>query len=360
MIQFTCPCGRKLQARDENVGREVECPACGRRQVVPGSEAVQVEPDLGPTAVRRERPAVRGEDEYPTPGPDYREPESTSGKAIAALILGIASVLLSFVGMIPAIILAILAQRDVRESRGRVGGAGMATTGLVLGVVLGLLSTIGWGVFFLVFSAVGQVREAAGRVQSSNNLKQIALAMQNYSDTYQTMPTAAIYSPNGQPLLSWRVAILPFIEQQALYNQFKLDEPWDGPNNSRLLALMPRVYKFPKEIGLPPDHTIYRVFEGPMAAFEGRKKLRFPFDFPDGTSNTILVVEADQGVPWTKPDELPFNPNQPVTPIQGHWASTFQAALADGSVRMIDRKLSAQTLRSAITRNGGEILGPDW
>jgi hypothetical protein len=356
MIQFLCPCGRKLQARDENAGMEVECPACGRRQVVPASEAVQVEPDLGPTAVRRERPAIGGEDEYPRSG----EPAVTSGKAVAALILGIASLFLAFLTAIPAVILAILAQRDVRESRGRIGGAGMATTGLVLGVVLGLLSTLGWSLVLLLVPAVGKVREAAARTQSTNNLKQMALAMHMYNDVYGTLPTAASYSANGKPLLSWRVAILPFIEQQNLYMQFKLDEPWDSPNNKRLLASMPKVYQLPGDNHLPPDHTVYRVFEGPGAAFEGRTGQPLgPGGFPDGTT-TLLIVEADEGVPWTKPDEIPFNPKLPVPRIQGHWANGFMAAMADGSVRLIDKKVSEQTLRAAITRNGGDVLGPDW
>ncbi len=358
MIQFLCPCGRKLQAREENAGMEAECPACGRRQVIPTSEAVQVESDPAPVAIRRERPALRDEEE-PRPRRRYDEPEVTSGKAIAALVLGIASILLSLLTMIPAVILATQAQRDVRESRGRVGGAGVAMTGLVLGVVLGVFSLVGWGVYFMVISPISRVGTTRERIQSSNNLKQMALAMHNYLDTYGRFPAAAIYSPNGKPLLSWRVAILPYVEQQNLYMRFRLDEPWDSPNNKPLLAYMPPLYKFPRNIDLPPDHTIYRVFEGPHAAFEGRQGVRFG-EFTDGTSNTLLIVEADQGVPWTKPDELPFDPNQPVPPIQGHWINGFQAATADGAVRVIDRKVSERTLRSAITRNGGEILGADW
>ncbi len=352
------PLRGKLQARDENAGMEAECPACGRRQVIPASEAVQVEPDLGPTAVRRERPAIAAEDEPPRPGQPFGEPAVTSGKAVAALVLGIASLFLAFLTAIPAVILAILAQSEVGESRGRIGGAGMATTGLVLGIVLGFFSTLGWGLYLLLFSAVGQVKDAA-RPQSINNLKQIAIAMLNYNDAYGRFPAAASYAPNGKPLLSWRVEILPFIEQQNLYMQFKLDEPWDSPNNRALLALMPRVYRLPKEIGLPPDHTVYRVFEGPNAAFEGRQGRRTA-EFRDGTSNTLLVVEADQGVPWTKPDEIPFNLNQPVPRPVGHWAVGFHVLMADGSVRLIDKKVSEQTLRAAITRNGGDILGPEW
>jgi hypothetical protein len=364
MIRFTCSCGRQLQAREENAGRQAECPACGRRQVVPDPDAIRAEvppdePEPAATAVRRGRPADYAEDEYPRPRRRFDEPEVVSGKAVAALVLGIAALFFALFAAIPAVILAILAQRDVHEGRGRVGGGGMATTGLVLGLVFGILSTLGWGSYLLLFSAFGKVREAASRTQSANNLKQIALALHNYHDTYGRFPPAAIYSRTGKPLLSWRVTILPYIEQDNLYRQFKLDEPWDSPRNKPLADLVVKTYQFPKDIGLPPNHTLYRVFDGPRAAFEGRQGQRVA-DFPDGRSNTLLVVEADQGVPWAKPDELPFDPNRPVAPFQGHWSGGFQAALADGSVRLIDRKTSEQTLRAAITRNGGEVLGSDW
>jgi len=83
----------------------------------------------------------------------------------------------------------------------------------------------------------------AGRGQSNNNLKQIAIAFHQYHDTYKSLPLHAIYSKDGKtPLLSWRVAILPFIEQDALYKQFKLDEPWDSEHNKKLIPLMPRIY----------------------------------------------------------------------------------------------------------------------
>jgi hypothetical protein len=360
MIRFTCSCGRQLQAREESAGQLAQCPSCGQRQVVPDADAIQPqvpekEPEPVATGVRRERPADYTDDE-PQPRRRYHEPPVSSGKALASLILGIASLLIPVIAAIPAIVLGILGLKEVRESRGRVEGGGMAVAGLALAAV----STLCWGgSWLMLYPAVGRVREAAARTQSANNLKQIALAMHNYHATYGSLPPAAIYSPTGKPLLSWRVAILPFIEQNNLYRLFKLDEPWDSPNNKPLLGYVVRTYQFPKDIGLPPDHTIYRVFEGPGTAFEGRRRLTLR-EFTDGTSNTVLVVEADQGVPWTKPDELPFDPNQPVAPIQGHFAGGFQAALADGSIKLITKNTSERTLRSAITRNGGEILGADW
>jgi hypothetical protein len=208
--------------------------------------------------------------------------------------------------------------------------------------------------------AVQKVREAAMRVTSQNNLKQIALAMHNHNDQFGRLPAAAISSRAGKPLLSWRVAILPYIEEEALYRQFKLDEPWNSPHNIKLLEKMPKTYASPVTGISQPGHTFYRVFTGPNTPFVGATPPRIPTTFQDGTSNTILVVEAGQAVPWTKPDELVYNPAGPLPPLGGLFKNGFSVAMADGSVRFLMRTISEKTLRAAITPAGGEILGPDW
>ena len=218
---------------------------------------------------------------------------------------------------------------------------------LVVAVLIGLL-----------LPAVEKVRLPAARAKSSNNLKQIALAIYDFtSENKDTFPTAAIYDKNGNPLLSWRVAILPFVEQKELYNQFHLDEPWDSENNFPLLAKMPKVYQQPLK---PVDfNTYYRVFHGVGTAFEGRKGLHYK-DFEDGTSNTILVVEADEAVPWTKPEELEYDANVPLPKLGGHWPSgEFLAAMADGSVRSVRVSGNERNIRKAIVRNDGGILDAD-
>jgi len=177
------------------------------------------------------------------------------------------------------------------------------------------------------------------------------------------MPPAAVCDPYGKPLYSWRVVILPYVEQQELYNQFHLDEPWDSPHNLTLLPKMPYIYAAPgsKAKKIPPYHTICHVFVGKCAAFEGCEGLRFPEDFPDGTSNTILVIEAGEPVPWTKPDDLVYDPDGPLPDLRSVFKGGFNVALADGSTRWINPKeMSETTLRAAITRNGNEVLGPDW
>jgi hypothetical protein len=205
--------------------------------------------------------------------------------------------------------------------------------------------------------AVRQMRKSAGRAQSANNLKQIVLAMHNYHSTYNNLPPAAIFGKDGKPLLSWRVIILPYIEQDDLYKQFHLDEPWDSDHNKKLLAQMPPVYAAPGRKGATDTH--YQVFVGKGAAFEGKNGLPFA-SFTDGTSNTILVVEAAHAAPWTRPEDLPFDPAKPLPKLGGLFPGGFHAALADGSVRFVSDKITPQTLRSAITRNGGEVLGPDF
>jgi hypothetical protein len=204
------------------------------------------------------------------------------------------------------------------------------------------------------------VRGAAGRVQSSNNLKQMVLAMHNMADANGgTWLPAAIYK-DDKPLLSWRVAILPYVEQDALYQQFKLDEPWDSPNNKKLLDKMPRVYmtedQAEKAEKMLPTTTHYRVFHGKGAAFEGTKGLAFPAEFTDGTSNTIAIVEAEQAVPWTKPEELPFDPKKDPPKLGLKGATSFNAALCDGSVRTLNKDIDKDTLKALITRNGGEVV----
>ena len=210
----------------------------------------------------------------------------------------------------------------------------------------------------------GGIREPAARAQSQNNLKQMVLAMHNYQDAVpeKSLPPSALADRQGRPLLSWRVLILPYLEQETLYKKFHLDEPWDSPHNLRLLRQMPKVYASPSFYKTAkPYHTPYQVFVGKGTAFEGKSGLRLADDFPDGTSNTILIVEAAEAVPWTKPADLPYGRYRPLPALDWRSPHFFLAALADCSIRNVDlRQLKESTLRAAITRNGGEALGEDW
>jgi|GEM_PF-543679 len=208
--------------------------------------------------------------------------------------------------------------------------------------------------------AVQKLRSAAARAQSANNLKQIALAILNYESAYGHLPQD-IVDKNGKPILSWRVAILPFIEQQNLYNQFKLDEPWDSANNKQWSQVMIKTFISPEAV-LPAKHewglTSYRGISGPDAAFEPGKKIKLT-DFTDGTSNTVMVIETAELVPWAKPGDYPFDPKKAlpkIVPVGKE--KVFQAAFADGSVRAIKADTDEKTLKALFTRNGGEVI-PD-
>jgi hypothetical protein len=211
-----------------------------------------------------------------------------------------------------------------------------------------------------VLDAIQKVREAAARTQGANNLKQLGLAMHNYNDSMGRFPANAIYDKNGKPLLSWRVAILPYIDQQELYKQFKLDEPWDSDNNKKLLEKMPKLFASPEDEGTIKNHeTHYQGFYGKGAFFEGDKGVKVA-DITDGLSNTLMIVEAKTSVPWTKPEDVAFDQGKLVPKVGGLRERVFQAAMGDGSVRGIPMSIKEETLRAAITRNGGEFFGADW
>ncbi len=289
-------------------------------------------------------------------GRRFRKEAATSGKAIASLICGIAALFIPIVPAILAITFGALGLRDIGRSRGRLGGQGLAIAGLVTGTI-GLI-LIGPVMIALLLPAVQRVREAANQIQSANNMKQIGLALHNYHDTYGTFPPAVVYSADGKPLYSWRVLILPFLGERRLFSQFKLDEPWDSPNNRPLLAQMPKVYGHPAQ-GRPtePYGTHYQVLTGGGAMFDvgpNNRPKRFA-DITDGTATTIMVVEAAKPVPWTQPEDLPYAPDLPL-PSLGLNPRTFNVLMVDGSVHRLPKDTDEKTLRALITFNGNEIV----
>jgi hypothetical protein len=167
-----------------------------------------------------------------------------------------------------------------------------------------------------------------------------------------------VHGPDGQPIHCWRVLLLPYVEEDELYREFRLDEPWDSEHNIRLLDRMPAVYAAPghKKSRIPRHHTVCHVFIGPGTAFEGPQGLRL--DFIDGQSNTILIVEAGEPVPWSKPEDIAFGPDIPIH-LQCLFHDGFRACMADGSVRFVEKNFDEAKLRAAITRNGGEEVGLD-
>jgi hypothetical protein len=203
---------------------------------------------------------------------------------------------------------------------------------------------------------------AAEQVQNANNLRQIGLGIHNYVDANNWLPTAASYDKQGKPLLSWRVHLLPYLDQDDLYKQFKLDEPWDSAHNKKLIARMPAIYRCPGSKAAE-GKTTYLAPVGADTMFPGgQKRLRFPGDVQDGTSNTIMAIDADdkQAVEWTKPDDLKYDPKDPFKGLAVRDEDAFLALFGDGSVQAVRKTIAKETLQPLFTRNGNEVvnLGP--
>jgi len=210
---------------------------------------------------------------------------------------------------------------------------------------------------------VRQFREAARRSQCVNNLKQIGLAMHNHLSAHNNaFPAAYVAAKDGKPLLSWRVQILPFLEEQELYDQFHLDEPWDGPHNKPLIARMPKAYACPSgsKALAAGGKTTYLTPRGPATIFPGAVGVKIQ-DVADGTSNTVLLVEAgdDLAVTWTKPDDWEVAPEFQTRGLFGHHPRGTNFGFADGSVRFLKETVSPKLLQAMTTRDGGEVLGED-
>jgi hypothetical protein len=199
----------------------------------------------------------------------------------------------------------------------------------------------------------------AAVTQSQNNLKKIAIAMLNYESATRSYPPAASQPSETYPHPhSWRVTLLPYLGEEELYQQYQLNEPWDSPNNLRVQEAMPAVFRHPND---KPNSTTsaYFVLTGPGTVFDGGPRGAKLGQISDGTANTLLVVEAQRDIPWTKPVDIAYDANQPL-PALGGWIEgqdILYAARCDGSILGLNAK-DTNLLRAAITRAGREQI--EW
>ncbi len=180
-------------------------------------------------------------------------------------------------------------------------------------------------------------RQAAKISISVNTLRQIGLGMHMYHDVYKWLPPQASASKDNKSLLSWRVQILPFLEQKKLYDEFHHDEPWDSEHNKKLVAKMPRLYHSPlSKLKIEDGKTTYVVPAGPKLVFDGIQKTKLR-QIPDGTSNTILALDVDdsKAVIWTKPEDYPVAEKKPNAGLFRPGLKSILAAFCDGSVRLL-------------------------
>ncbi len=221
----------------------------------------------------------------------------------------------------------------------------------------------------LASSVLEPVQESASRSVCINNEKQIVLALHNYNSAHQnSFPPAYSTSPDGKPLLSWRVLILPYLEQGNLYKDFHLDEPWDSPHNRTLIARMPEVYRCPMESAeaAREGKTRYVAPRGPNTFLRGAQGISIK-EITDGTSNSIAFIDGgdDRAVIWTKPDDWDVSPAA-TDPFRGIFEAHRSrgrrgttVSMADGSVRFFTDRIKPEILRALLTIAGGEVISQE-
>ncbi len=247
-----------------------------------------------------------------------------------------------------------VADNETQKRRWSIGNGSLWSCVLVGVCVAGVLVPMGFGVRASV--------RASRRSECGNHLKQIMLALHEYEHANEHFPAAAITASDGKLLLSWRVAILPEMGYRELYDAFHRAEPWDSPHNLALLSKIPDAYRCASELSAPPGYTNYQAIVGPKpglgvtgAMFEWRRGIDIR-EVLDGASQTIMVAEAPHLVPWTKPEDHYFDEHSSAPSFASRHADGFNVLFADGSVKFLKYTIQPMTLRSLLTRNGGEVF----
>jgi prepilin-type processing-associated H-X9-DG protein len=254
------------------------------------------------------------------------------------------------------------------------GATGIPLAALIGWVVLGIwfrftLTTVVDGflllaVFLCVLFPDSGSHQVPKRSVCARNLGEIAKALLQYELDHGQLPPAFIADKDGKPMHSWRVLILPYLDQVALYKTYHFDEPWDGPNNRKLHSIPMPIYQCPSDGAGSPTTTSYVAVVGAGTAWPGATSTKLT-DFTDGPSETIMLVEmANSGIHWMEPKDLDFatiplafNPKSGKGISSGH-ASGVNVAFADGSVHFLADDLSPGVVRALLTIHGGEHLGP--
>lgn len=239
------------------------------------------------------------------------------------------------------------------------------------GIVLSLVSLC----VVCVVPAASLTSTSVQRSIFTNNLKQVGLALLNYESAYGRFPPPVVCDKRGNPLYSWRVLILPYMEEDALYRKFHLDEPWDSPHNRALLDAGPIAYRC-LGTDIDPTLTSIQAIIAPGSAFEGTQGQPLTnadgsSNFPDGPGQTLLATESLVLVPWSAPVDMQWEPWTPPPQLGGGYRrpryifrntrviGPVGLVFADGSVHWIRRPIPEAKLWGMITRAGAEVIDKD-
>jgi len=273
------------------------------------------------------------------------------------------------------------------------GPGGLALAPIVLGVlalyrsskriwhaigVVGLFILCGAGLLGFLLGFVYDAHLAARRLYCRHNLRRLAIALRAYRDDYGCFPPAYIADPSGKPAHSWRVLILPYMEEQPLYEQYDFSEPWDGPNNCKLTEQGVGAFHCPCSRSWlnGPAMTDYVAVVGKKTSWPGANPRKVE-DIRDGTHGTIMLVEIDDShIKWTEPRDLSFeealrdiNPESGVGISSQHvWDTGYffpapigvNVAFADGTASSLREGIPPEMLEGLLTIDGGETVETDY
>jgi hypothetical protein len=200
------------------------------------------------------------------------------------------------------------------------------------------------------FTFTDGIRTASNKDPFEEHLRTLAQALGKYHQKHGSYPPPAIYDREGRPVLSWRVALLPFLGEEPLYKSFKLDEPWDSLHNKRLLKRMPKALQDPTySFGSPRGKTAIQVFAGENTVFEGKKGIRQS----EVARPVILLAHLanDVEVYWTKPADVSYASDKPLPDFYGKYGTRIPVLLTDGTYRAIEKSMDEKSVRALIERS---------
>jgi len=233
----------------------------------------------------------------------------------------------------------------------------LAMTLVEILVVIAIVCTL----IALLLPSIRSAREPARRNSCMNNLKQIGLALLAYEEDHGTLPPAYTADTEGNRLHSWRTLILPYMEQQQLYESIDLSKPWDNPANAKAREAVVESYECPSS---PEPHglTNYLAVIGPDCSFSGSVP-RTISEIADGPTNTIMVIDVnrEQVVHWMSPHDISMDEvlEYGLGSSMNH-PEIILALFADGHTQAIDLDVDQGILRAMLTIAGGETIFDNW